>query len=184
MKLIKWFGRFIFKYSGLEAVVSSVESSVLNYKLRVRMVPTSYKAFICFLGVVIGASGMYVSLSYENVLERNTIIIENAFASTQQVETVKELTIEEKIAKAFPENPKVMIAIAKAESGLNPMAAHKNTNGTHDTGLFQVNSIHGYSDLDMLDVDKNIAAARAIYEKQGIVAWSTFNNNSFSKFLD
>jgi hypothetical protein len=87
------------------------------------------------------------------------------------------------IAEAFPENPEIMIAIAKAESGMNPQAVNYNRNGSIDTGLFQVNSVHGYDGLSLFDPEKNIKAAREIYDKQGIQAWTSFNNGSYKKFL-
>ena len=88
-----------------------------------------------------------------------------------------------KIAKTFPENPDVMVAIAKAESGLNPKATNVNRNGSSDIGLFQVNSIHGYDDLEMFAPEKNIEAARKIYEKQGLTAWVVFQTGAYKKFL-
>ena len=91
--------------------------------------------------------------------------------------------IEEKIAQAFPEHPELMIAIAKAESGLNPYAMNKNRNGSTDTGLFQINSIHGHDQLELTKVDKNIEVARKVYEKQGLGAWVAYTNKSFEKFL-
>lgn len=87
------------------------------------------------------------------------------------------------IAEAFPENPAIMIAIARAESGMNPKAVNKNTNGSVDLGLLQINSIHGYDELSLFDAEKNIKAAREIYDKQGIQAWAAFNNGSYKKFL-
>lgn len=132
-----------------------------------------------------GWSGSFVSLSYESVMESNTVVFENvSIVEVAEAKTeVNEKTIEEKIAETFPENPAVMIAVAKAESGLNPLAAHINTNGTRDIGLMQVNSVHGHDDLEMFDVDKNLKAARAVYDKQGITAWSTFNSGAYLKHL-
>lgn len=95
----------------------------------------------------------------------------------------KELTIEEKIQKKFPECPEVMIAIAKAESNLDPKAININTNKSIDIGLFQINSVHDKEQLKLFDVDTNIEVAREIYEKQGLQAWASFNNKSFMKFL-
>ena len=114
-----------------------------------------------------------------------TMTFENKALAAPAKEEVKakELTIEEKIAKVFPENPKVMIAVAKAESGLNPLTVHKNTDGSRDLGIMQINSVHGEDDLKMLDVDQNLAVARKVYEKQGITAWAAFNNGSYKKFL-
>lgn len=87
------------------------------------------------------------------------------------------------IAEAFPENPEIMIAIAKAESGMNPSAVNKNTNGSVDLGLFQINSIHGYDELSLFDAKKNIKAASEVYDKQGLRAWSSFTNGAYKKFL-
>lgn len=95
----------------------------------------------------------------------------------------EEKTIEEKIAETFPENPELMIAVFKAESGLNQYATHKNTNGTRDIGIAQINSVHGEDDLEMFDVDKNLKAARAIYDKQGIMAWYGFSNGGYKQYM-
>ena len=98
--------------------------------------------------------------------------------------STKELSVEDKICKEFAEDCKIMIAIATAESGLNPKAINdKNTNGTTDAGLFQVNDIHGYSVEDRLDVDKNIAMAKKVYDRQGLTAWSVYNNGKYLKFM-
>ena len=92
--------------------------------------------------------------------------------------------IESLIRAAFPEHPDIMIAIAKAESGLNPKAVNVNRNGSTDIGLFQINSVHGYDELSLFDVKKNTEAAREIYDKQGLGAWVAFKSGSYKKFLD
>ena len=38
-------------------------------------------------------------------------------------------------------NPQILRAIAKVESNFNPVAVNKNTNGTYDFGLMQINTI-------------------------------------------
>lgn len=142
-----------------------------------------------FLFVVIGFIGWNISIQVPEISikwDSTPVTYENhAQAKFKASEAVveKELTIEEKIAKAFPENPEVMVAVAKAESNLNPYAANRNTNGSRDIGLFQINSVHGGNDLELFDVDKNIEAARKVYDKQGITAWSAVNNGSYMKFL-
>ncbi len=40
-------------------------------------------------------------------------------------------------------NPQILRAIAKVESNFNPAAVNKNTNGTYDVGLMQINSSWG-----------------------------------------
>ena len=91
--------------------------------------------------------------------------------------------IESLIRAAFPEHPDIMIAIAKAESGMNHKAVNMNRNGSTDIGLFQINSIHGYDETDLLDPMKNIEAARKIYANQGFGAWVAYKNGSYKKFL-
>lgn len=174
---------FIYRFSGAKFIVEMIQSAVLRYKLRVRMVPMSFKVFIYVLGLVTGVSGSYVYFNYENVVVGHITINNSVSIPTVLADSVKELTVEEKIAKTFPENPEVMIAVAKAESGLNPLTTNRNTNGSRDIGLFQINSVHGYSDLEMFDVDKNLVAARAIYDKQGITAWAAVNNVSYLKHI-
>lgn len=84
--------------------------------------------------------------------------------------------IEEKIRKVFPEDYEIMLAIAKAESSMNPEAVHVNTNGTIDCGLLQINSVHGYECEWLKDPDNNLKAGREVYEKQGLTAWTTYQN--------
>lgn len=139
--------------------------------------------FIGFVGWNISLQTPEISMKWDNgpiVIEQRA---EAKFTTKEEVVEVKELTIEEKIAKTFPENPEIMIAVAKAESGLNPLTVHKNTNGSRDVGILQVNSVHGEDDLEMFNVDKNLVAARKVYDKQGITAWSAVNNGSYLKFL-
>lgn len=170
------------------------EFSLKEYMTRNRYVGSypKVKRFVLsnFLVLVIGFVGWNISLQVPEISvkwDRGPIIRENpALASNMkpgEVVEVKELTIEEKIAKTFPENPEVMVAVAKAESNLNPLAINRNTNGSRDIGLFQINSVHGGNDLEMFDVDKNLEAARKVYDKQGITAWSAVNNGSYLKFL-
>lgn len=44
-------------------------------------------------------------------------------------------------AAYFQVSPQVLHAIAKHESGLNPNAMNRNTNGTYDIGVMQINSL-------------------------------------------
>lgn len=84
-----------------------------------------------------------------------------------------------------PAQAVIASAIALAESGGNPLATHKNNNGSTDYGLWQINSIHT-SVLHMGDWRNpvtNAKMARAVYSSQGWKAWTTYNTGAFKKFL-
>jgi hypothetical protein len=81
----------------------------------------------------------------------------------------------------------VALAVARAESGLNPQATNRNTNGSTDYGLFQINSVH--SDLlaagDWSDPDDNAAMAYQVWKRAGgsFSPWVTFWNGSYEQYL-
>lgn len=80
-----------------------------------------------------------------------------------------------------------LAAVSGAESGYNPSAiGPKNKNGTTDYGLFQINSAHNDlnpTSLPGADLDTQAQAAAAVYKKEGLGAWSTYNNGSYKGFL-
>ena len=66
--------------------------------------------------------------------------------------------------------------IAKCESGNNPKAVHKNTNGTEDRGILQINSNtwSNYTDKpfsEAFDEKTNIEVASKIYQKRSFQPW-------------
>lgn len=135
-----------------------------------------------------------IKYEYKEIFDSRTIVIintsralastarENADVSQAKVEDfgvspheVGAPSIEQMIEATFPEDPETMLAIAKAESRLKPEATNINRDGSKDCGIFQINSIHGY-DCEWLKVpENNMKAARAVYEKQGLTAWATYN---------
>lgn len=158
------------------------------------------KLCLVILGMVIGISWYIAICEYEKVswVSREEYVIypvsaEDGHTKTEysavegeanggQPET--SLSIEEKIRITFPEEPDIMLAIAKAESKLNPHAINRaNRNGSVDTGIFQINSIHGYDEEYIKNEDNNLKIAREIYEKQGVTAWASYNNGAYLKWL-
>lgn len=80
------------------------------------------------------------------------------------------------------------IAIMKAESGGNPRALNtSNSNGSTDTGIFQINSVHSSwtKGMDLNDPVQNAKAAFKIFSDAGgkWTPWSTFNNGAAQKKL-
>jgi len=96
---------------------------------------------------------------------------------------VKEKPIQEKIKETFPECPDIALAIAIAESKLNPNAVNTgNKNGSVDRGIFQINSIHGHGE-ELFNADTNLQIARKIYDKNGWKAWSAYKNGAYLRHL-
>jgi soluble lytic murein transglycosylase-like protein len=60
-------------------------------------------------------------------------------------------------------SPELLVAIARTESSLNPVAIGRNANGSRDIGLMQINSAwlpalsrHGIGESELLDPCTNI----------------------------
>ncbi|CAN1495863.1 invasion protein IagB [Burkholderiaceae bacterium] len=71
-------------------------------------------------------------------------------------------------------NPHLLLAVLQVESGLNPRAVGKNTNGTVDLGIGQINSMHlpelqryGVTEKHLLDACKG-AYVSAWFLKRGL----------------
>lgn len=87
----------------------------------------------------------------------------------------------------------LMGAIALAESGGETEAVGDNFASGHqsehspyrwDLGLFQINSVHGFNRERLLgDAGYNAWCARAIWDRQGFPAWSTFKAQSFRPYV-
>ena len=77
-----------------------------------------------------------------------------------------------------------MLAIMAAESGCDPSAVNTaNSDGSTDTGLLQINSIHGLDPETLIDPTENIRAAYRIYQTQGLKAWSVYSNGKYKQFM-
>jgi len=70
-----------------------------------------------------------------------------------------------------------MVAIAKCESQYNDKVVHTNSDGSTDTGLWQINSQHrrrhpSWTVKWLQDKRNNVIAARTLYEANGFSDWS------------
>lgn len=92
-------------------------------------------------------------------------------------------SIEQEIADVFGTECRLALAVAKAESGLNPMAVNRNTNGSKDIGLFQINDQHGWSDEELFDWRTNIRIAKELRDSRGWSEWAVYNNGTYRQFL-
>lgn len=117
------------------------------------------------------------------------------------VEEVKPETeterIERRVRETFPERPDDAVAIAMAESTLQPMAynpeAHKDSQGnvicTGSIGVMQVACVHVKDKMTLHDVEINLATSRRIYEEaekrtgDGFNPWGAYTDKRYLKYL-
>ena len=78
------------------------------------------------------------------------------------------------------------VAIAFAESSGNARATNKNSNGSEDFGLWQVNSIHKPTEDEKFNPASNARKAYSIYQEAGssFKPWVTFNTGAWTKHKD
>lgn len=86
------------------------------------------------------------------------------------------MELENLIRATFPEDPDTAVAIAQCESSLNPEAVnHHNPNGSYDSGLMQINSVHtprlSELGLDPKNAQDNLTYARILYDERGWQPW-------------
>lgn len=83
----------------------------------------------------------------------------------------------------------VVVAIALAESGGDPAASHVNSNGSVDSGLMQINSVHRSTypiDYPLrYNPINNMRMAKGIYSAAGnsFNPWSTFKSGAYTKYM-
>lgn len=91
------------------------------------------------------------------------------------------------VEAGFPANvAPTMAAIALAESSGNASATHRNSNGSTDFGLWQINSVHGslLAGKNWADPLTNAKMAFSVYQSQGERAWSTFSSGAYKRYLN
>jgi len=116
------------------------------------------------------------------------------------VDIVSTETIEEKIARAFPEQKELVTAVFKAESGLRTDAIGWNCyyNGKSkacleqdrdkawsvDCGIAQINVKGKSCPKELFNPEHNLELARKKYDtKQGLNHWYAYINQTFIKYL-
>lgn len=88
------------------------------------------------------------------------------------------------------EKTNVMMAVISAESGWNPLAIGKNTDGTYDYGIIQANSYWYIERMGLLtkwealhDPKKAMRVMAKRIKKGRISDWSAYKNGSYKRFL-
>lgn len=80
--------------------------------------------------------------------------------------------LDEMFRFVFGDEAETAKKIAKCESGLRANARNVNTNGSVDSGLMQINSVHGVSERFLKDPFINLLVAKQIKDGRG--NWSAW----------
>jgi hypothetical protein len=93
--------------------------------------------------------------------------------------------VETQIRRIFKDDAKMALAISQAENGTRQCdrKSKPNKNGTFDTGIFQINSIHSAKG-NLVDCTDNIKVAYQIYKTSGWYPWVVYNTGAYKKFLN
>ena len=76
------------------------------------------------------------------------------------------------------------VAVAMGESSCVPNALHHNSNGSWDAGLWQINSIHGYTQAWLFVPQNNANAAWQISTRgTNWTPWVVYNNGAYRNYL-
>lgn len=111
---------FLYRVSGLQALVDWADNKVFVYRKRLQMVPTSFKWFVWFLGVAVGVSGSMIYYQVPEIVKEIAkpsepiVYINPAYA--KMVETEKK---EEVVATEAPFDIVDYIFMKESSRGVN-----------------------------------------------------------------
>lgn len=130
------------------------------------------KILLLILAFIAGVTyGLFYSKPVSYV-QKTALAFEEAPLASPTPSPITTDVIVAEIARVFePEGKHVVVQAINcfySESGLRAEAINdKNTNGTTDAGVAQINDVHKMSVKDRLDYKKNIAKAYQIYKGRG-----------------
>lgn len=140
MKYINAVVCFVFWVTGLEWLTSKIHDHVSAYKRQLNIVPVSFKIFMWSLGVITGATSMYVLEHHTTLFAQEdwsfeqVVKIQPVEAKEEIVEVVDCETAIEALAPKYEAPKTLMRRIMKAESGNEPTVENKVSTAT---GCFQ-----------------------------------------------
>lgn len=80
-------------------------------------------------------------------------------------------------------DPDVMAAIAMTSSGGRFRENRKRGDGSTTRGLWQISSVHGFTDLDLFEGDDNARAAARVYAREGYAAWGAYTSGAYAEHM-
>lgn len=90
------------------------------------------------------------------------------------------------IRSTFGKDAVTAVAVAMAESGLNPYAlntkdSHQGCNGSY--GIFQIGCLHEKDPSLLYDVEYNIKRAKEIYDQSGWRPWGAYTDGNYLAYM-
>ncbi len=115
--------------------------------------------------------------------EKPTEQEETKLTTLEPLKTREELILDE--IKLYEWDTTTALAIAKAESGLDPHAINK-TSGA--MGLFQILPLHCYRLIDqpcdkLLELKYNVLMAYALWRENGWTPWEVYRTGAYERYL-
>lgn len=115
-------------------------------------------------------------------------ILRKALGLQTQLEKLQVEEMVRKVAARYPIDTEVLVAVIWAESGMNPKAINRNSNGTTDWGLCQFND-YWYRDIITPEEALNkpefaVATMCQLWEKGRQSDWIAWRNKSYLKYLN
>lgn len=135
------------------------------------------KLFLVALGVCIGGSGVFVSLTAPELLKSETVTFENTInvpivkaeeVKAEEPETVEEIIRRVSKEKGFQYTDR-LVKIAECESSFDPTAENPKSSAK---GIFQILNMHGLTVLERFDPETATKWAIGEVEKNGFSAWN------------
>ena len=112
-----------------------------------------------------------------------------ATAEVAEPPSTQPFNIENYIKEVFGKNADVALAVAKAESGLDPLQVNDNPKTKdYSVGLYQIN-LYGRlkesrpSEEWLKDAKNNIDYAKSMFDSQGWQPWSAYKNGHYKRYL-
>lgn len=139
-----------------------------------------------FLSLASVQAGMAPTIAVAEAPSRPFQEPQNDLGCAQNLQST--LAIETCIMYVFGPDYKIALAVAKAESGLNPKAVGYNRDQygnvlSRDVSIFQLNDYY-HKGVWQMSTLENIEYAHKLYLATGWKSWAAYNNLSYLTFLE
>lgn len=123
---------------------------------------------LIFLLLLIAIGGGIRSQELLSPLPKNYVQVVKEVHAVEVVQYQEPEGVEEYVRYVFGDEADNALAVFRCESGLRPDAYNpSNSNGSTDTGIAQINSIHGIREKWLKNYKINILVAKQLFDEHG-----------------